>query len=306
MGTYIFTDKEKAEKIIEATGISKTEMAKRLGVSYRTVHRWLSENVTPHPVQAQEIDELFKEYVDMRGLVVDIRKKIKDPVETLKNTPEIRDKFFLEMTYNSNAIEGSRMTMNETELIFEGKIVKNKEMFEIFEVINHKNALMFVMENICPDFKITEEYILKLHEIVMYNFSNKLPGKYRTGYVNLTNTEIALPSAQDVPLRMGKLIKNINKYGSDVVGKIAKDHCEFEAIHPFFDGNGRIGRLLSITQCLSRGLPPAMIKVDDRNKYYVALGKADYGDIEYATQFFCEAILDGANLLTATASSLRA
>ncbi|MBN3033777.1 MAG: Fic family protein [Candidatus Saganbacteria bacterium] len=300
MKKIIINDKDKLEKLIAEAGFSRSELAGRLATSYKTVYRWLDLAVKPRERQAREIDQLFKEYIDLSGLVEQIRKQVSDPIKYLKHHSAIREKFFLSMTYNSNGIEGSRMTLKETELAIEGKPVRGKELFEVLEAVNHHNALLYLLEEIKPNFKITEEYILKLHSIVMYNFNNKLPGKYRTAYVNLTNTEKKLPSAQEVPAKMRAFIKDVNNYrGGRSIKKIAEDHYEFEAIHPFFDGNGRVGRLIMLTQLLSRGYPPAVLTVEDRYKYYLALGKGDLGDFKNLTQMVCDSIIKGYNTLFA-------
>lgn len=298
MKPHIFSDKEKIIKILEATGVSRSELARRLGVTYKTVYRWLNEGRMPHPVQSREIEQLFKEHIDLRNTVFILAKKVKNPIEILENNEGIRDRFLVEMTYHSNAIEGSRMSKKETEMAIKGKKIKDKELYEIFEVVNHKNAMEFALDNIKPNFKIDENYILKLHSIVMYNFNNKLPGKYRTGPVNLIGADVKLASAQDVPLKMGKLIKSINDYRDDPIVKIAKDHYEFEVTHPFFDGNGRVGRLIIMTQLLSKGFAPAIIRVEDRYKYYFGLGRADFGDYNNITQVVCDGIIKGYELLS--------
>lgn len=298
MKNVIFTDKAKLERLIKEAGLSLAEISRYLEVSYVTVYRWLNNDVQPHPAQSKHIDQLFKENIDIVPLIDELKKKIKNPIETLKNNKKARDSFFLEMTYNSNAIEGSRMTMKETKDAMDGKPVKGREFFEVLEAVNHKNAMIYLLGNIKPGFDITEEFILKLHSIIMYDFDNKLPGKYRTGYVHLTNTEVRLPSAQEVPIKIKHLVKNINIYGKQPLNKIASDHYEFEAIHPFFDGNGRVGRLIITAQLLSQGYPPAVIKVEDRYNYYLALSKGDLGDFRLMSQMLCDSVLRGFKLLS--------
>lgn len=297
MAKIIITDKEKLGKIVKATGMSRSQLARILEVSYKTVYRWLDAGVAPHPAQSRAIDELFKEHVDLREICARLSKELGEPVAILKKNNVLRERFFLEMTYNSNAIEGSRMTIKQTDAAIKGRKVKGREFFEILEAVNHHNALTYLLGVIKPGFKISEDFVLKLHSIIMYNFDNKLPGKYRTGHVNLTNTEKSLPSAQMVPLKMKKLISGINIYGKDVIGKIASDHYEFESIHPFFDGNGRVGRLIMMAQLLSKGYPPAVIQVEDRYKYYMALGKGDMGDFRSMAQMVCDSVIKGYNLL---------
>src|SRR3989338_492919 len=207
MKRVIITDRDKLSRLVEEARISMSELARALEVSYKTVYRWLDKGVKPHPAQSRHIDELFKGHVDLTGFVEKLKSSISDPIKILKESAGIRKKFFLEMTYNSNAIEGSRMTRKETEKAMRGERVRGKELFEVLEAVNHDNALKYLFEVIRPGFKIDEEYVLKLHSIVMYNFNDKLPGKYRTGYVNVTNTEIKLPSAQMVPIKMRGLLK---------------------------------------------------------------------------------------------------
>lgn len=295
MKVPMFSDKEKLVKILEATEATKADLARILEVHYTTIMRWL-KNGKPQLKQSRDLDQFFKDNIDMREIVLDLKKKVKNPLYILQTDQKIKNEFILKMTYHSNAIEGSRMSMKETKNAIEGERVKGKEMFEIFEVINHKNAMEYMLRTIKPQFKITKEYVLKLHEIIMYNFNDKLPGKYRTGHVNLTNSDVRMPSAQEVPVKMDKFLKNGNIYKDNLIERIARAHYEFEIIHPFFDGNGRVGRLLMATQLLANNFAPAVIRVEDRYKYYMGLEKYSFGNDKNIVQMVSESILEGYRL----------
>jgi Fic family protein len=305
MKRITFSDSEKLRALVKSAGLSRSDIARALEVRYKTVYRWIDKGIRPQPAHSRHIDELFKEHVDLTPVVERMRKSMGDPIRTLREDASSRGRFFLEMTYNSNAIEGSRMTLKETAQAISGKPVKGKEFCEILEAVNHDNALKYLLDTIRPGFRIGEEYILKLHSIIMYNFNDRLPGRYRTGYVNLTNTEVRLPPAQLVPLKMKALLGSVNAYGRDPIGKIASDHYAFEAIHPFFDGNGRVGRLIMLTQLLAKGYPPVLIQAADRHKYYTALAKGDMGQFKYMVQTLCEGIIRGYDMLTETGHAQR-
>ena len=104
MGRYQLSDKEKVDKILEATGISRSELARRLEVSYKTVYRWLDKGIVPHPSQSRDIDQLFMEYVDLRGVVLQLRKKAKDPIRILKTDKNITTPKTTTLPTTNNAI----------------------------------------------------------------------------------------------------------------------------------------------------------------------------------------------------------
>jgi len=294
----ILDDKGKLELLITEAGLTQTEIAGVLEVSYNTVHRWRTKGIKPHPAQSRHLDEVFKEHIDRVPYLESFLTKTTDPIAELRMNKRVMDAFFLEMTYNSNAIEGSRMTRKDTSRALEDGEVRGKQFFEVLEAVNHRNALKFMLETVRPGFEITEKFILDLHNIVLYNFNNKLPGKYRTGYVNLTNTEVKLPSAQMVPIKMKTFVRNMNNYGKNPIRKIAENHYEFEAIHPFFDGNGRIGRLIMNAQLLAEGYPPAIFRFEDQYSYYLALAKGDLGNYKLLAQMLCDGIMRGYELLS--------
>src|SRR5436190_14074958 len=156
--------------------MSRSQLAKTLEVSYKTLYRWLDKNVKPQGRQSADIDALFKSHVDLRPTVVKLASALGDPLKLIREHAGLRAQVLLQLTYHSNAIEGSRLSIHDTERIIEGHAVRGRELFEMMEVVNHKNALRFVLDALKQRMKIDEAFVFQLHRIVMYDFANKSPG----------------------------------------------------------------------------------------------------------------------------------
>jgi Fic family protein len=307
--TFIKTPKEQLLAVMKSLKITnKSELARMLEVDYRQVYRWIDEGLKPSKHYQREIQDLFYRYVDISREVYQSVKNLVNPIEILRKDSRIREEFFTKMIYHSNAIEGNPMTEKDTRAVLHGQVVKgpSKDVAAHMEIINHKNAMNYLLQVLEKDFQITEEYILKLHSFIISGFVDKKPGEYRDGYINLTNTEVITPNAQEVPKRMKELVKNINQYGGNrenPISKIAIDHYQFEIIHPFFDGNGRTGRLIMLTQLLSQGLPPAVIRIEDRYQYYMGLERGSLKEYNYLIHTVAKSILLGYQILKAEMTS---
>lgn len=175
-----------------------------------------------------------------------------------------------ESVYNSNAIENSTLTLKETEkILLQMEVSKNISIREIFEAKN----LASVMEYISAKSKeeLSKELILLLHQMLLGNIEEGIAGKFRKkGEYVRVGTYIA-PAPQHIERMIGKILveyaSDLNSYFLD---KIAKFHLGFETIHPFNDGNGRIGRVLINYQLKRLGLPPVIIRDKEKKDYYKA------------------------------------
>lgn len=189
----------------------------------------------------------------------------------------------LRWTFNSNAIEGNSLTLNETKVVLEGITIGGKALREHFEVINHSEAIDYLTDIVKKEVLITETIIKQLHYLILKNINNREAGKYRDVNVRITGASHIPPN----PLQLKDLINDILDYHlkSNIhpVEKAAIFHADFVGIHPFIDGNGRTGRLLLNLMLMIEGYQPIIIDVKDRARYYDALDKAcsieDYSDI---------------------------
>lgn len=203
------------------------------------------------------------------------------PNYTLKS---LREKIFLEWTYNSNAIEGNTLTIHETKVVLEGITVGGKTLREHLEVINHRDAIEYVEEIVQKKEPFSEWQIKNLHRLVLKGIDIENAGVYRNQQVFIAGAKHIPPAYYLINEKMEQLMNWYNNEGVHLhpVERGAVLHAIFVGIHPFIDGNGRTSRLLLNLELMKDGFPPVIIKVENRLEYYKALDKAhtteDYSD----------------------------
>ena len=206
---------------------------------------------------------------------VDKRYKIKEKnnniIEFITKNNSYFEDFITRSTYHSNAIEGNTLTYAETyALLFNDNNFKinKKTPREIYEAINHKKAMEHVLEKVNSDYSdLTLGFIKDLGILINENISD-ING-FRTVQVIILGAEHIPPRPEKLPNLMNYFIANYNnEIYENIFDKIAKYHIEYENIHPFQDGNGRTGRLLINYELIKNNLPPAVIDVENRTRYY--------------------------------------
>jgi len=194
---------------------------------------------------------------------------------------QLRDYYRIGLTYTSNAIEGNTLTESETKVVIEdGLTIGGKSLREHYEVLGHAKAYDHIYSLL--DKAITEEDVLSLHKLFSQQIDSENAGRYRQRNVIITGTDYLPPDYHNVPELMTKYIQNMNRVDSDKHPlEAASDlHAEFEAIHPFIDGNGRIGRLLLSILTMKNGYCPVIIPPIRRAEYITAMQKTNKGDLQ--------------------------
>ncbi|OGE18702.1 hypothetical protein A3J19_01380 [Candidatus Daviesbacteria bacterium RIFCSPLOWO2_02_FULL_41_8] len=173
-----------------------------------------------------------------------------------------------ESVYNSNAIENSTLTLKETEkILLEMEVSRNVSLREVFEAKNLARVMEYIWSKSSEE--LSRETILLLHQMLIGNIDENIAGKFRTkGEYVRVGTFIA-----PAPEHVERLLEEaLIEYSSDqttyFVDKIAKFHLQFETIHPFNDGNGRIGRVIINYQMYRLGFPGIIIRDKEKSIYY--------------------------------------
>lgn len=177
-----------------------------------------------------------------------------------------------ENVYNSNAIENSTLTLKETEkILLEMEVSRNVSLREVFEAKNLARVTEYIKNKSTKE-ELTRDIILVLHQMLIGNIDDNIAGRFRTkGEYVRVGTHIAPPPEQVESLieqTLQNFMSDIESFFSD---KVAKFHLDFETVHPFNDGNGRIGRVIINYQLLRLGFPPIIIRNKEKKDYYQAL-----------------------------------
>lgn len=300
------TISEKLQLIKSLSGLTQELLAQKFDVSFVTLNSWINGKSIPHQKAQVLIDEIYKEYTGQKiipgsvlqakkELIISKSKKYKNILKTIIDRPDIRDEFTLLLTYHTNSIEGSTLNENETgAILFHNKVLPNKTLVEQMEVKNHQAALQYLFQYLSSaENEINEDLILKLHSILMNGIRDDA-GFYRRHGVRIVGSNVPTSNYIKVPILMAQLEKAINESSGDKIKQIADIHSNFEKIHPFGDGNGRVGRLIISAMLIRCNMPPAIIRQEKKQLYYTFLNKAQIqGDSSLLEDFLCDAILEG-------------
>lgn len=307
------TFQQKIGKLITATGKTQDELAQMLQVSFVTLNSWLHGKSSPRPKAQERIDLLYHECIGIdvvsksaleakKKQLSELKKKFPNPLQHILERKDVYDAFVLELTYHSNAIEGSTFTEPEVQaVLFDHVTIANKTLIEHQEAKNHQAAfgnLLNWLQESKNNVMITEKAIQKIHFILMNGIRSDA-GYYRRHGVRILGAHVPTTNYLKIPDRMQELITAFQVGRENgFYAHLAKTHAQFEQIHPFSDGNGRVGRLLMHAMTLQYGLPPILIKKEKKQAYYTYLQRAQLQqEYLFLESFICDGILDAYTLL---------
>lgn len=305
------TTRQKLEVIKATLGVTQTKLAERFGVSFVAFNSWWNGKSVPRPKMLAAIHDLFLEVTGEKIIPNDrlatkknaLRQKSiehKRVIAEILNNPDIRDQFILKLTYHTNRIEGSTLTEPDTAaILFDNAALPDKTLTEHLEAKNHQTALNFLFEHVLQKEKIDENFVLKLHGILM-NGVRPDAGSYRRHAVRIVGANVPTANYLRISHLMPDVVKEATKAkgAKDIVSVSASVHAQFEQIHPFSDGNGRVGRLLMNAMFLVANFTPAVIRQEQKRLYYTYLHKAQTkGDHSQLEDYLCDAVKDGFEIL---------
>ena len=266
------------ERLLKEKGIGKTRLSSELGLSTRTVAKIakgekLSKNT-------------LKRIADYLNVTPELLCRVESDnriLQILRDEKEVHlpgglyHELQIRMTYNSNHIEGSRLSEDQTRLIFETNTIDAGDgipVDDILETVHHFRAIDYCIDLAEDD--LTEEIIKKLHYILKHDTKDSnlawfAVGDYKKRANMVGGKETSKPS--EVSKDMKALLEKYHSKETVRIEDIIEFHAEFEWIHPFQDGNGRVGRLIALKECLKHNIIPFIIEDSKKNFYYRGLSE---------------------------------
>jgi Fic family protein len=274
-------------------------------VSFATLNAWVNERAVPRKKATETIRILYFEILGTDSLDIGALEELKRKVKYLKTTvreiienEEALNSLILNLTYHTNTIEGSTMTLDDTkEVLFNNKVLTNRTQVEQAEARNHRAALLWILDELeKKDFVINKDIINGLHLRLMNGIITNA-GQYRNHSVRIMGAHVTVANFLKVPELTEELIASLDKTSEDLNFVISTTHATFEKIHPFSDGNGRVGRLLMLTQALQAGFVPPIVLKERKYAYYKYLELAQTDDNVTPLQIFVAESMIAANEL---------
>ena len=269
---------KKLDNKLKSKNLKKSDLVNILGISSRTISKISkNEKIANHVLDkiARFFDcntaDLFEEIYENHILQI-----LKDE-KNAKISGGLYHELQVKMTYNSNHIEGSKLSEDQTRLIFETRTIDASEgilIDDIIETNNHFRAINYIIDNALEP--LNEDIIKHIHLLLKQGTKDSdldwfKVGDYKAKPNMVGGRLTALP--KEVPTKMHNLIKNYNSKRNITIEDIIEFHANFEKIHPFQDGNGRVGRLIALKECLRFNIVPFIIEDSKKAYYYRGLSK---------------------------------
>lgn len=264
--------------------LSVAQFAEKYGVSERTVRNYCATG----KIEGAFLTGKTWNIPADAGLPLKKGTKISPLLSRLREEKEMRLKggiyhrIQIDLTYNSNHMEGSRLSKEQTRFIFEtatlGATTENTRIDDIVETVNHFRCIDYVIDHAHE--KISEAHIKQLHLLLKSNTTDSLKDWFSVGEYKQLPNEVGgmdTTSPGEVRKRMKALVAEYNALRHVTFDDVLDFHVQMERIHPFQDGNGRVGRLVMFWQCLQAGIVPFIVTEDLRLFYY--RGIQHWGDV---------------------------
>lgn len=262
------------ERVIKTTIEEVEREAKKRGYHPRSKFRYLDET---NAEKLEDVHDAFKKWFG-------------------KLRPEERENyqsdFLIRFTYNTNAIEGNRLSLRETAMIFtEGIIPSGASINDYNEALNSRDALEIVKAH---NGELNQRFLLRLHREVTKNTKCRVVGGYRDSEVRISGSEWIPPPATEVENLMKKVYQWYNNHKKRLhpIELGALVHMKLIQIHPFTDGNGRVARLVMNWILLKKGYPMFYVETRDKIHYYNAIEATDKGDSRVFITYIAQTIIN--------------